>query len=853
MGTKDKSRVELLQELEALKLEKNSLREQLEEELLLRAKEESIFKKLIQVLEEFIQFQGDSPDYNKLLQIILEISGAKYASINIFDDNGLGFTTVALEGINENIIKGLSIIGFEIQNKHWAHDEIRVEKIKDNIITRFNHLHDLAGDVIPIEVCHAFERLFGIGQAFLVKIVKEKKVLGDFTLVFAKGETLINNSLVELYAKLLGLFLDRIKLIDSLKRSEFKHSDMISNISDVIGIIDRDGVIKYTSPNIEKCFGWKVQELLGSDSWVTVHPDDLCRIQKELFKVFENENSSTLVEYRYRCKDGNYKTVDLFATNLTRNPNIEGVLLNYHDITERKKAEVILHESEIKFREIFEANMDGITILSIDPDPHKVAFIDMNENSARMLGYTKEEMFKMHPTSLEKHFSAETMGKRIEDFKLKGFSDFETTFSHKNGQEIVVEITAKVISYNNQPAVMNIVRDISSRKQAELALIEAKVKAEESDRLKSAFLGNMSHEIRTPMNGILGFTELLKAPNLSIEDQQSFIEIIEISGARMLNTINNIVDVSRIESGLVTLDLSETNIIEQLEFIFKFFEKEAKTKGLTLLSNINLASEDVIIKTDKEKIYGILTNLIKNAIKFTSEGTIEFGCEKKGQHLEYYIKDTGVGIPQKQHQAIFDRFRQVDETYNRNFEGSGLGLSISKAYVNMLGGEIWVESQEGIGSSFYFTIPYIPMTMENNLTKKIASEINNKEQLRKLKILIVEDDETSKILLTEMFREHGSLILFAKNAVDAINACKENPELDLILMDIGLPQIDGYEAARQIRKFNRSVIIIAQTAYGFSDDKVEAIESGCNAYISKPFEKASLHSLIEKHVLNREN
>ena len=242
----------------------------------------------------------------------------------------------------------------------------------------------------------------------------------------------------------------------------------------------------------------------------------------------------------------------------------------------------------------------------------------------------------------------------------------------------------------------------------------AKEKAEESDRLKSAFLTNMSHEIRTPMNGILGFAELLKEPNLTDEEQQEFIRIIGQSGARMLNTINNIVDISKIESGLIKVDIKESNINEQIEFIYKFFKPEVESKGLQFFFKNGLQLKEAVIKTDIEKIYAILTSLIKNAIKFTDEGSIEFGYEKKGKYLEFFVKDTGMGINQSQKEIIFERFRQGSESLTRKYEGSGLGLSISKSYVEMLDGKIWVESEERKGSIFYFTIPYNAVSEEKN-------------------------------------------------------------------------------------------------------------------------------------------
>jgi hypothetical protein len=260
-----------------------------------------------------------------------------------------------------------------------------------------------------------------------------------------------------------------------------------------------------------------------------------------------------------------------------------------------------------------------------------------------------------------------------------------------------------------------------------------------------------------------------------------------------------------------------------------------------------LPAKEAIIKTDNEKVYGILTNLVKNAIKFTFEGSIEIGYEKKGKCLEFFVKDTGVGIPQNQQQIIFERFRQGSDSLNRKFEGSGLGLFISKSYVEMIGGEIWVESAEGNGSTFYFTIPYNSVSEEKGVIIDAISEKDKEVEIKNLKILIVEDDEISYSLLIRNVRKISTEVLHAITGFEAVEACRNNPDLDLVLMDIRMPKMDGLEATRQIRQFNKDVIIIAQTAYGFSSDSEKALKAGCNDYISKPINKVLLYELIKKH------
>jgi len=385
--------------------------------------------------------------------------------------------------------------------------------------------------------------------------------------------------------------------------------------------------------------------------------------------------------------------------------------------------------------------------------------------------------------------------------------------------------------------------DITERKHAEQELIIAKERAEESDRLKSAFLANMSHEIRTPMNGILGFAEILKEPGLTGEEQQKYINIIEKSGVRMLNIINNIVDISKIEAGLMKINLSESNINEQIDYMCTFFKLEVEAKGMKLYCNKTLPSKEAIIRTDREKLYAIFTNLVKNAIKYSKEGTIEIGYYKKEDTIEFYVKDTGIGIPKDRHEAIFKRFIQADSADKMACQGAGLGLSITKAYVEMLGGKIRVESEEGIGSTFYFTLPCNPEPAKETAMQQPALS-NKNYHVRKLKILIVEDDKVSEILIDALVKMFGKEILHAKTGIEAVEACQKNPDIDLVLMDIRMPEMSGYEATRQIRKFNKEVVIIAQTAYGLSGDREKAMEAGCNDYISKPIKKEKLVKLM---------
>ena len=505
-------------------------------------------------------------------------------------------------------------------------------------------------------------------------------------------------------------------------------------------------------------------------------------------------------------------------------------------IEKRKQTELVLRESEEKFRSIMENSADAIFITN-----QQGKYLYTNKAVTALLGYTSDEMKSKTIADVSPPDKIEAYFKFFNKILYEGRGFIEIELVKKDGEILLTDLNAVILP---DGSIYGSCRDITGRKFAEYELIMAKEKAEESDRLKSAFLTNMSHEIRTPMNGILGFAELLKEPDLSVSEQQEYIHNMHLSGERMLNTINSIVIISKIDSGLVDINIKEVNLNDKIEFIYKLFKPEVEIKGLNFLFSTGLPPGEAIIKTDYEKVSTILTNLLSNAIKFTVAGSIEFGFEKKGEYLEFFVKDTGAGIPYTRQKLIFDIFRQGSESLNRGYEGSGLGLSISKSYVEMLCGRIWVNSEEGKGSAFYFTIPF----KEGNQGKRAMNDgltvETTKVKTRKLKILVAEDDPDAYNLIMLRIKKISKEILHAENGIDAVELCRSNPDIDLILMDIQMPKMNGYDAIRQIRLFNKNVIVIAQTAYAFSSDEKMAIDAGCNYYISKPINYNALAEFI---------
>ncbi len=374
-------------------------------------------------------------------------------------------------------------------------------------------------------------------------------------------------------------------------------------------------------------------------------------------------------------------------------------------------------------------------------------------------------------------------------------------------------------------------------------LISAKEKAEESDRLKTVFLQNMSHEIRTPMNGILGFLELLRISDLDDATKGEYIDIMNESGNRLMDTINNIVEISKIESQLIDVREEIVNINQCLESNYEVFKYPAATKGLHLNMHMGIGAHRADLLTDKYILNILFTNLLANAVKFTSKGSIDFGATIEGDWLVCFVKDTGTGIAPDRCAAIFDRFVQEHLESTRPYEGSGLGLAIVKAYVDMLGGQVWVESSVGVGSTFWFKIPYRPASHGQT-----ASHVEKNVHLidRELKILVAEDDDISFTLLAEVMKSDKVHIIRANNGIEAVDLVRNHPDLSLVLMDIKMPEMNGLEATERIRLFNADIPIVAQTAYALDGDRETALTSGCNEYITKPIDSDHLLDIVNR-------
>jgi len=413
---------------------------------------------------------------------------------------------------------------------------------------------------------------------------------------------------------------------------------------------------------------------------------------------------------------------------------------------------------------------------------------------------------------------------------------------------IVVQSYENKNAYNlNDVNLLEFVADQISttiqRKKKDDELKQALLKAQESDKLKSSFLANMSHEIRTPMNGIIGFSEFLLEPNLDEINRKKYANVIIDSSKRLLSIVNDVLDISKIEAGMVKLNYENVNLNTLLDDLYTFYKPITNRSKLNLISHKGIDNLKSVVETDKNKLNQILTNLISNAVKFTNEGTIEFGCNIKNNMVEFYVKDTGIGIKKELINKIFYRFTQAEMPKNKQIQGTGLGLAISKKFVELFKGNIWLESSKN-GTTVYFTIPYIKKyPIVSTVIEKV--KVMDPKQNKNITILVAEDEEYNRMYINELFSKTNHTIVEAYDGEMAVELFKKHEQIDLILMDIKMPKMDGVEAMKIIKAY-KPTPVIALSAFAMESDKKEALKEGFDNYLTKPINKKALFHLINK-------
>lgn len=633
---------------------------------------------------------------------------------------------------------------------------------------------------------------------------------------------------------------ERIFIQEELKKSEERYKAFFED--DITGdfLSSTDGHLIDCNPAFLKMLGFSKKEEALNYNLDSLYP-----------KIDDRDNLLKLVAEKGKLEDYEYTMVDVNGKLLYVVSNIIGVFNEKKELTAIKgyifnNTQRKIAENELrKLSRAVEQNSSSIVITD---DQARIEYV--NPKFTELTGYTLEEVMGNNPKILQSGLTTpQTYDSMWNALQLGQEWKGELQNRTKTG-ELYLEAASISPILDDKGKITHylaVKEDITEIKRIMDELILTKEKAVESDSLKTAFLMNMSHEIRTPMNGILGFLSLLDEPNLDEESKREYIQIVNSSAQRLLSTINDIIEISRIESGVVEVSTLEVNLVEQMDFYLDFFLPQANAKKLDLVITSQLTGKDAIVMTDRNKMDSILINLIKNAIKFTSKGRIEFGNYLENGKLVFYVKDTGKGIPPERISSIFERFVQADIRLTRTHEGSGLGLSIAKAYATALDGDISVESTMDVGSTFKLSIPYVTCDSLAPISLLKEDEILHPDSTKKT-ILIAEDDENSYIYLEVILGDEDFTLIHTINGLDTVQALKDNPSIDLILMDLSMPKMNGLEATKEIRKFNTKIPIIAQTAFAFSSDRLSAMDAGCTDYISKPISTKTIKEVVKKYL-----
>jgi len=642
-----------------------------------------------------------------------------------------------------------------------------------------------------------------------------------------------------------------VKAESALKVSEEMLRAIINATQEAIIAIDSEGLITLFNPAAESMFLYEKRELIGK-SLDSILPNEFKNNHQKNVNNFFAKGKPDLaigkiLELPAKKSDGTIFPIEISLSD-SKIGEKKYVVAVIRDITERKKTEQRILNSEESYRGIFNNVTDAIYILNKEGE-----FLDVNQGAEKMYGHTKAFFKGKTPEVLSAPEKNDL--DKISGYINKAFNGESQKFMfwgiRKNGDTFPKDVWLSKGKYFEEDVVIAVSHDITDRVNLEQILRDAKEKAEESDRLKSAFLANMSHEIRTPMNSIMGFSELLLHED-DKQDRSKFLNIIKSNGNHLLNIINDIIDISKIESGLVKLSKSDFNInneLDEIEALFsaqeQLLENQIDFRIIKMFDNKNAT-----INNDKTKFMQVLINLVGNALKFTHKGSVEVGytlvSEISEELLQFYVKDTGMGLTEEEQEIIFERFMQADISDTRAFGGTGLGLAICKANVELMGGDIWVESEKDKGSAFYFTIPYNIVGYNYKLAKFKTSQKITPDWTEKT-ILIVEDNTANLYLLKTYLKKTNVNIVEIMDGKKAVDICLNNKDIDLVLMDIKLPEMNGYDATMLIKQHRKDLPIIAQTAFAMEADVISATEAGCDDFLAKPIFQEKLFAAISNY------
>lgn len=653
------------------------------------------------------------------------------------------------------------------------------------------------------------------------------------------GKSSENDSLIKENERLRKLLKD--SELQRIKEQFILQKLDLFNENAPMAVIEWDLETRVTEWNksAENIFGYTKKEALGKYASEIIIPISLKKEIDKLWKLLFKNTGGYRSTNENITKLGETIICDWYNVPLINGKgDILGISSMVLDISEKVKTEKALEESNARFKMLSDLSFEGI-VIHIDG-----VVIEVNSSLESLTQYSREEIIGNN--IIELLVVDEYIPLIYENIKKNCTTPYEVEIRRKDGTIIWVEIEAESYHYNGQDLRAVAIRDVRIRKENEQKLQKALYEAQESERLKSTFLSTISHELRTPLNAVIGFSDLIDE-SMDIAEAANLSKMIFKSGNHLLEILNDIFALSMLEEGTMILFKEEhdlhTLLDEVQEFIF-LEKRKMNKKELELVFNFD-TNKNPQINTDQKHFKQVLIHLLKNAIKYTKKGVVELGYNIVPNAYEFYVKDTGIGISVEKQKHIFDHFRQLDDRHTREYEGLGIGLSIAKTLSENLGGEISVKSEEGKGSTFYFMVPRKKKTFK---ISSIPSETSDDLSILNGKTILIAEDDISSYELIEMHLKPWEVrILWAKNGIEAIDIFERNEQVDLILMDIKMPKLSGYEAIKEIKKRAPLVPIIAQTAYAINDEKEVALEAGCDDYVSKPINwKVLLEKMVQQ-------
>ncbi len=751
----------------------------------------------------------------------------------LFDTNPIGMAEgIPLKEVNTALCKMLGYTKEELLAKTISEITVNEDKtLTQDFVTKMQH-----GELEYFEIQKSYYR-------------KDGSIMNGQTRVqgiFDENGNYINN-----VATIVDITKEQ-EIAQQLREREQVLQAVINNIP--FGIFWKDKNGKYLGCNrlFAENANLTIDEVIGGNDYEMIWQE-----KASFFMSFDQKVLTTgrarkneVVEITVPYRDKLYLRFNLMPL-LTETQETCGIVGTYEDITKEREQELQairyqekLSASEKKYRDIFENAQHAIVVI----DLKKELIIDCNRHAPEMFGYASKEEFLLMP--LGSHRQLEQMNLDIAHEKSLNIlhhvfggqidSIYEETLVRKDGSTFDIEFNAIRDNSEEKQQLVIFFRDITERKNKEKELLEAKEKAEQSDRLKSAFLANMSHEIRTPMNGIMGFSSILLEEDLKEEKKKEYTEIIHDCCRQLLNIVNNVLDLAKIQTAAFEIHEESIELNSLLTETLNLFQLDCAKKQIALKTDFDFPSLPIF--TDGVKLRQIITNLLSNAVKFTEKGFVQVSYKVKSGKIEIAIKDTGIGIAAADQAKIFKRFQRVEHTAHK-IRGAGLGLSICKGFADALGGDLCLESKEGVGSTFYLQIPYKVNLKEQS--KLHQSTTATHTYMAGKTILIAEDEVYNFRLLESFLLKQAVHILWAKNGQEAVEMVQKHPEIDLILMDMKMPIMSGIEATEHIKK-NTDIPVIAQSAHAFQEERQLILEAGCVAHLTKPIQRKELMDTMLK-------